>query len=343
MRAGAGDLGAEVRFIHAVRDLLLRRPEDGFVEIVARLDVHEGIVRALRLGRAGGAPQERDDLSARAGILGRKGIRRCAVCNAFFCRPFHRIGVIHIDRHIIKAGLRETEQFRTGQSADIVPWRQNGQNDSRVHIDLMPVVKLFFRAGNRIDIVGSVVQSIINLAVLIGLGFRAVGPRLRNPLHLSILDFIPEQAARAPIVFPTLCVLTGIVAIATAVIHQEAVGTVRILYHSKNSFFSGRVKIGLPLKVRPHRAHLNPSVEPVISGQNQLGRSVLIKICKRTVNIAPLSVHERPDRISVGAEIKFIRRERPEGQQREGEQKDERKAQNAFFHGTLLSFYMIMD
>ena len=70
--AFADDGGAEVGGIHAAGDVILHRPQYGFVEIILGLYVLEGI-RVTFLACAACSPQEGHDLTAGAGIGGREG------------------------------------------------------------------------------------------------------------------------------------------------------------------------------------------------------------------------------------------------------------------------------
>ena len=67
LAAGAGRIGRECRLSHAVRDAVLNGPSNRLGIVSAHRNIREAAC-GLRLGAAGGAPQESNDLRTRAGL-----------------------------------------------------------------------------------------------------------------------------------------------------------------------------------------------------------------------------------------------------------------------------------
>ena len=113
LAAGAGRVGRKGRLGHAVCDAVFDRPGDGFGVISTRRNVREAACR-LRLGAAGGTPQERDDLTARAGLIGSK--QRCAhaVGHAVLDRPLDRVIVVGRGRNVAELDGLLRRRLRRG-------------------------------------------------------------------------------------------------------------------------------------------------------------------------------------------------------------------------------------
>ena len=106
MRAGAGRIRREVRFVCAIRDAVLVGPEHRVRVVGVFFHVHEGDLVRLRLGAAVGSPEEGDDLRAGAGAVRGEDALVRAVCHAAAHRPVDGLGVELIRRNVREC-LRE--------------------------------------------------------------------------------------------------------------------------------------------------------------------------------------------------------------------------------------------
>ena len=111
--ARAGQRRAEMRRVRAGGDLLAGGPDGGVVEIIRRQDVHKG-VRDEHLFRTEGAPQERDDLITRAGLIRAEGAVRRALGDdgVVLERPVHGLKIIRAGLQIgeVRAGDAKRQQ-----------------------------------------------------------------------------------------------------------------------------------------------------------------------------------------------------------------------------------------
>ena len=111
LAAGAGRIGREHRRGHAVRDAVLNGPSNRLGIVSARRNIREAAHR-LRLGAAGGAPQEGDDLRTGAGLVGAKHRVRQAVGDPLIDCPLHCIGKVSVRGNINKAGGSRLDELR---------------------------------------------------------------------------------------------------------------------------------------------------------------------------------------------------------------------------------------
>ena len=103
LRAGAGVVWAEQAAADTGGDAVFNRPRDRLgVEAVLVHIAHAR--RALRLGRAGRAPQEGDDLTAGAGQVGAEAVVSDTAGDAQPGGPLHRLGVPCVRGNIRKGG-----------------------------------------------------------------------------------------------------------------------------------------------------------------------------------------------------------------------------------------------
>ena len=179
-----------MREIHAVRDALLHRPEDSFVEIIIRLHVHEGIARTLRLRGAIGAPQERDDLAARAGCFRGELQIAGAVRDSVFQRPDDGIGIILIGRHVDEARLEEIEHLQRGEA--VLRLRRREVSIGRDGIAELRKPRVILLAGDyaaAFQRKGAHVRVIVAVAVLVGHGL----PDVRGCLFVQNEPAVTEE------------------------------------------------------------------------------------------------------------------------------------------------------
>ena len=91
--AGAGGVGAEGAVAGTQRDAILHSPGHSLGVVAACGNIREAH-RALRLGRAGGAPQEGHNVSTGAGLVGAKQAAADTAGNALLGSPLHSVIVI---------------------------------------------------------------------------------------------------------------------------------------------------------------------------------------------------------------------------------------------------------
>lgn len=97
----------------AVGDTVLDRPRNGLGIVRAGRYIGEA-GHALGLGRTGRTPQERDDMSSGAAVIGREQVIRHAAGDTLVCGPLYRIKIVRIDRNIVKrAGFGRFDERRT--------------------------------------------------------------------------------------------------------------------------------------------------------------------------------------------------------------------------------------
>lgn len=92
--AGAGDVDTEDTIGQTVGDAVFQCPDHRITAIAAGEHIGRSLSRALGGGRTGGPPQEGDDLTAGAGIIGTEQTLSLTVGDAALHGPFHGIVVV---------------------------------------------------------------------------------------------------------------------------------------------------------------------------------------------------------------------------------------------------------
>ena len=111
LAAGAGRIRGKRRRGHAVRDAVLDCPGNRLGIVSAHRNIREAAC-GLRLGAAGGAPQEGDDLRTGAGLVGAKHRVGQAVRHVLIDCPLHCVGEVSVRGNISKAGSSSLNELR---------------------------------------------------------------------------------------------------------------------------------------------------------------------------------------------------------------------------------------
>lgn len=101
LSAGAGGVGAEQAIACAAGDAVFNGPRHRLGVVAACGNIRKAD-RALRLGRTGGTPQERDDLGPGAVQIGAEGGLRSALGDLALEHPLHRVHVVGAVCHVRK-------------------------------------------------------------------------------------------------------------------------------------------------------------------------------------------------------------------------------------------------
>ena len=102
LRAGAGRVGRERAGRRAGGDAVFDGPRHGLLIVAAADHVGHAGRSALRLGRAGGAPQEGHDLRAGAGLLGSEQVIAHAGGDAVLDRPLDGLIEVGVVGHVVE-------------------------------------------------------------------------------------------------------------------------------------------------------------------------------------------------------------------------------------------------
>ncbi len=113
LAARAGRIGRECRLGHAVRDAVLNGPGNRLGIVSARGNIREAAC-GLRLGAAGGAPQERHDLRTRAGLLGSEQVIAHAGGDAVLDRPLDSLIEVRAVGHVVEE-VQDAVVFHEGR------------------------------------------------------------------------------------------------------------------------------------------------------------------------------------------------------------------------------------
>ena len=111
LRAGAGGVGAEGAVAGTQRDAILHSPGHSLGVVAACGNIREAH-RALRRGRAGGAPQEGDDVGAGAGAVGVEGAVAGTAGDTLLGGPLHGLIVVGVGGNVREVQRLDLSEFR---------------------------------------------------------------------------------------------------------------------------------------------------------------------------------------------------------------------------------------
>ena len=111
LSAGAGGVGAEGAVAGTQRDAVLHSPGHSLGVVAVCGNIREAH-RALRLGRAGGAPQEGDDVGAGAGAVGVEVAVAGTAGDALLGGPLHSLIVVGVGGNVREVQRLDLSEFR---------------------------------------------------------------------------------------------------------------------------------------------------------------------------------------------------------------------------------------